>query len=55
MIDTIYVQVGRTNKTGIPNTFEGAVARERAAYNDLIEYGGIDPNKIHYVTYYPRK
>ena len=49
--ETYYVQVGRSNKTGIPNTFEGAVIRERIAYSDLINYGHIKPSNIFYLTY----
>nr|MCR5456462.1 RHS repeat-associated core domain-containing protein [Clostridiales bacterium] len=32
-----YYQVGVTNKTGIPNTFEGAVSRERTVLDDIID------------------
>jgi hypothetical protein len=52
--ETYYIQVGKSNSTGVPNTFEGAVARERAAYNDIINYGNVKPNHISYITYYKK-
>jgi hypothetical protein len=48
---TYYVQIGLSNKTGIPNTFEGAVIRERIAYSDLVNFGHIRPSNIFYLTY----
>ncbi len=49
--ETDYYQVGVTNKTGMPNTFGGAVSRERRAANDLIKFGGISPERLHFITY----
>ena len=49
-----YFQVGVTNKTGQPNTYAGAVSRERKAIDDMVNYGGVDPDRIHYVTYKQR-
>ena len=44
-------QVGVTNKTGSPNTYEGAVARERKAIDDIINYGNVIINKVGFITY----
>ena len=46
-----YFQIGRTNKTGIPNTISGAVKRERIAIEDMVKYGGILIENIHFITY----
>jgi hypothetical protein len=52
---THYFQVGRSNPKGAPNTYEGAVIRERRAIDDLVEYGKIDRNHIHFITYYKKE
>ena len=44
-----YYQVGVTNRTGTPNTFEGAVIRERNAYYEIIN--GIEIDKISGAIY----
>ena len=49
-----YFQVGVTNKTGQPNTYAGAVSRKRKAIDDMVNYGGVNPDRIHYVTYKQR-